>query len=170
MEYYAKFDEATLQHLSDIMKSGLCTEPITLTQNGTYVAPVGKGYTPVTVDVKASGLNLKKFTPSVVIYTAEENVCMVYEGYNDIKFFANTNTDEILTTVELSQGRGVGEIYGNQVAYIGPYVSMDFLTNADLEYYTGVEATDVKYDREKECYYIDKDDAVIAILVHTHLE
>lgn len=52
MEYYAKFDEATLQHLADIMKSGLCTEPITLTQNGTYVAPVGKGYTPINVNVE----------------------------------------------------------------------------------------------------------------------
>lgn len=169
MEYYAKFDEVTLQHLSDIMKSGLCTEPITLTQNGTYVAPVGRGYTPVTVDVPTSGLNLTKFTATVVIYTAEGNSCLLYEGFSEVKFFANTNTDEILTTVQINNAMGTTEIYGNQVAYIGPNAPFSFLTEDDMETYIGIVETDVKWDIAKECYYIDKDNAVIAILADTQL-
>ena len=93
MEYYAKFDEATLQHLADIMKSGLCTEPITLTQNGTYVAPVGRGYTPVTVNV-AGGSEITYATVGVSI-DGEAKLTVVDIIETDYgKFLAPTTIEE----------------------------------------------------------------------------
>lgn len=38
--------------LSQIEVEGLSAEPLTVTENGTYTAPYGKAYTPVTVDVE----------------------------------------------------------------------------------------------------------------------
>ena len=41
--------------LSNILSGGVTVEPLSVTANGTYTAPTGKAYSPVTVNVPSSG-------------------------------------------------------------------------------------------------------------------
>lgn len=41
--------------LQNVESGGITTEALSITQNGTYTAPSGKAYTPVTVNVESGG-------------------------------------------------------------------------------------------------------------------
>lgn len=164
MEYYAKFDDATIKQLVDAMNTGINTERITINQNGTYVAPVGKGYTPVVVDVQGGGLGLKKYTATVKVYSSGSNNDWVIDRFRtSIKFFANTNSKDIVVSVPLTNGVGEVEIYGdNNKAYLGERTGVYPVSENDLEYFPGIDESDAKWDNDVGCYYIDKNNAVIS--------
>lgn len=171
MEYYAKFDDATIKQLVDAMNTGINTERITINQNGTYVAPVGKGYTPVVVDVQGGGLGLKKYTATVKQYVLVGDNYVLDTNTRSTVLYANTNSSEIVVTVPLTNGVGEVEIYGdNNKAYIGGYAPVFPVTENDLEYYQGISESDVKYDNDNRCLYIDKDNAIISCYCENILE
>lgn len=167
MEYYAHFDDATIQQLVDAMQTGLNTEEITITQNGTYVAPVGKGYTPIVVDVEQGGSSLKPYHVTVKLY--EYNVGTgEYElevSEDSIRFFANTNSQDITIDATLSDGVGEITIYGGTVAYIEGWSDYFVAINEELEYYPGIDRSDAKWDANQRCPYVDSDNSVIAVII-----
>lgn len=164
MEYYAKFDDATIKQLVDAMNTGINTERITINQNGTYVAPVGKGYTPVVVDVQGGGLGLKKYTATVKLYIHDVgNNYVLDTNTRSTKLFANTNSNNIVVSIPLTSGVGEIEIYGdNNKAYIGGYANIIPVSDYEIQHYDGINESDVKYDSGVGCWYIDKDNAIIS--------
>lgn len=171
MEYYAKFDDATIKQLVDAMNTGINTERITINQNGTYVAPVGKGYTPVVVDVQGGGLGLRKYTATVKLYIPEDaDNWVIDDDAVNIKFFGNTNSSDIIVSAPLTNGIGEVEIYGdNNRAYIGDHVDVHPVAEDAIRYFNGIDETDVKWDSEIECYYIDKNNAVMPFYYNPQL-
>lgn len=67
--------------------TGAVVEPLTVTENGTYSAPAGQGYTPVTVNVSGSGgitmddVAMRNFGRSINIPTASEVSAYAFYSY-----------------------------------------------------------------------------------------
>lgn len=166
MEYYAHFDDATIKQLVDAMQTGLNTEEITITQNGTYVAPVGKGYTPIVVNVEQSGTGLQPYHVTVKLYELNIGTGQ-YELNTDaesVRVYANTNSQDITVNVPLINGVGEVTIYGGTVAYIEGWGNYFVLINDDLVHYPGIDRSDAKYDANVACPYVDSDNSVIAVV------
>ena len=72
--------------------SGITIEPITITQNGTTTAPSGKAYSPITVNVPASG------SGSVTLYAWYSETDRTYV-YMDIEVSPKDSTDANNTKV-----------------------------------------------------------------------
>ena len=166
MEYYARFDDATIQQLVDAMQTGLNTEEITITQNGTYVAPVGKGFTPVVVNVEQGGTGLQPYHVTVKLYefNIATNEYEIDDGAESVRVYANTNSQDITMEVPLTNGVGEITIYGGTIAYIEGWGSYFVLCNEELAQYTGVDRSDAKYDANVACPYVDSDNGVIAVI------
>lgn len=56
MDYYSSLFASKLNGGGG---SGVTVEPLSVTENGTYTAPEGKAYSPVTVNVPSSDTNLE---------------------------------------------------------------------------------------------------------------
>ena len=166
MEYYAHFDDATIKQLVDAMQTGLNTEEITITQNGTYVAPVGKGYTPIVVNVEQSGTGLQPYHVTVKLYERSGGTSefVLDKSTASVRLYANTNSQDITIDVPLSDGVGEITIYGGTVAYIEGWSSYFVLINEELVHYSGIDRSDAKWDANVGCPYVDSDNSVIAVI------
>lgn len=121
---YVWQDENGYVHLSDEQGTQIDVEPLSVTQNGTYTAPTGKAYSPVTVNVSGGGgleYEMGTFSPTenvanyVIPFANTHTIApSIYAVFDATGTNATTTADNLAVTyVNGEQLFGSGAVYGD---------------------------------------------------------
>lgn len=92
--------EKTTVTLSNIPSGGVTVEPLSVTANGTYTAPAGKAYSPVTVNVPSSGGSATAYAWNVgsssLYYLSVDIAPADITKARNMKRFSDMSNDQIM--------------------------------------------------------------------------
>lgn len=106
-------------HLDDEGTTPITVEPLSVTQNGTYTAPTGKAYSPVTVDVSGGeGSSSYELVGSDEVTISTSSTTLAY--YLDITPTKSVHTADKIVYVKVRDKAGMraGYAYGSDTFFI----------------------------------------------------